>query len=370
MRKSAILEEAEDEDSHTLETPLTPRYRSLSQPPPITPKMDHLLNNDRHSRLEIQQRIIQQSPGSPKLRIPPPRREEEPMKTTLTTAAAAMQSSTSQTAEAVPDSQRIDGVKQEGDGGNCGGGPLRRQGMSAHDADVVNRSSSSNSNRSNSNINRSNSNSVALATTVDNDIIRVNGNAYSILKKIGSGGSSVVYQVLDEERNLKAIKRVDLSEAEESEAEGYLNEVRLLEKLQGRQRIIRLFEYEYLRESDLLFVVMERGETDLQHLLNNMGRGNMGDVKRKYWWIEMLEVVQEAHSADIIHQGSVQQSRLSCQFGLQCCNLPQLLEHSEKCTISSQFAFQSSILRCSKWVSNGERQSSSFEPPFAFQFSN
>ena len=281
VRKSAILEEAEDEDSHTLEPPLTPRYRSVSQPPPITPKMDHLLNSNEHGR------VRQQSPGSPQLRIQVPRRrrEEEPTKTThsltlKTTVTSAAQSSIPQTAEATADSQRRDSAGQEG------GGPLRRQGVSFHDAEVVNRVTSSNS---------------TAAATGDNDVIRVNGNSYSILKKIGSGGSSVVYQVLDEERNLKAIKRVDLSEAEESEAEGYLNEVRLLEKLQGRQRIIRLFEYEYLRDSDLLFVVMERGETDLQHLLNTLGR-NMGDVKRKYWWIEMLEVVQEAHSADIIHQ--------------------------------------------------------------------
>ena len=42
------------------------------------------------------------------------------------------------------------------------------------------------------------------------------------------------------------------------------------------------------------------------------------------------------------------------------CNCVSLLqftvtvEHSEKCTISSQFEFQSSTLRCSNWISNGE----------------
>ena len=267
VRRSAILEEAEEEDSHTLEPPLTPRYRSVSQPPPITPKMDHLLNSDRHE-------VRQQSPGSPQLRIPPPRREEAPTPLLTLTMTTTEQRSTSRTGEAVSDSLRMDGD--------------RRQGVSSRDSELVNRSGSSND-------------VAAAAATSSNDVIKVNGNSYSILKKIGSGGSSVVYQVLDGERNLKAIKRVDLSEAEESEAEGYLNEVKLLEKLQGRQRIIRLFEYEYLRDSDLLFVVMERGETDLQHLLNTLGR-NMGDVKRKYWWVEMLEVVQEAHSADIIHQ--------------------------------------------------------------------
>ena len=53
-------------------------------------------------------------------------------------------------------------------------------------------------------------------------------------------------------------------------------------------------------------------------------------------------------------QGCVQQFPPSSQYAFECCNLPQLLEHSEKCTLSSQFAFQSSMLRCSKWVSNWE----------------
>merc|ERR1719322_1428651 len=113
--------------------------------------------------------------------------------------------STSRTGEAVSDA-----LRREGD---------RRQGVSSREAELVNRSASS-------------SDVATTAATSSNDVIKVNGNSYSILKKIGSGGSSVVYQVLDEERNLKAIKRVDLSEAEESEAEGYLNEVKLLEKLQ------------------------------------------------------------------------------------------------------------------------------------------
>ena len=43
------------------------------------------------------------------------------------------------------------------------------------------------------------------------------------------------------------------------------------------------------------------------------------------------------------------------------------VEHSEECTISAEFAFQYSILRCSKGVSNGEWRSSSFKPQFAYQ---
>ncbi len=67
---------------------------------------------------------------------------------------------------------------------------------------------------------------------------------YAVLKVIGTGGSSVVYEVLDEKMNLLAIKKVDLSEASEAEAKGYINEIKLLETLQGQDRIIRMFDYE------------------------------------------------------------------------------------------------------------------------------
>ena len=46
------------------------------------------------------------------------------------------------------------------------------------------------------------------------------------------------------------------------------------------------------------------------------------------------------------------------------------VEHSENSVISSQFAFQSSTLICTKSVSNGEKHPSSFKPQFAFQFVN
>ena len=52
-------------------------------------------------------------------------------------------------------------------------------------------------------------------------------------------------------------------------------------------------------------------------------------------------------------KGSVQQSRLSSQFAA-VLQFAATVEHSEKFTISSQFLFQSSIWRRSKWVANRE----------------
>ena len=56
-----------------------------------------------------------------------------------------------------------------------------------------------------------------------------------------------------------------------------------------------------------------------------------------------------------------------CVSGLQ---FAATVERSEILTISSQFALQSSVLRCSKWVSNRECKCSSFEPQFEFHFAN
>ncbi len=46
------------------------------------------------------------------------------------------------------------------------------------------------------------------ANKSDANIITVKGHSYAVLKVIGKGGSSVVYEVYDQERNLRAIKRV------------------------------------------------------------------------------------------------------------------------------------------------------------------
>ena len=130
--------------------------------------------------------------------------------------------------------------------------------------------------------------------TGTDEVLYVNGNPYSILKKIGKGGSSVVYEVFDRDRQLRAIKKVDLSDADETQAAGYINEIQLLERLQGHHRIIRLFQYEHA--GDTLYVVMERGDTDLATLLKKMA--NISDLQRKFYWAEMLEAVQVRLSFD------------------------------------------------------------------------
>ena len=52
-------------------------------------------------------------------------------------------------------------------------------------------------------------------------ILIVRGKRYKVMKLLGKGGSSRVYEAFDDEKNIVvAIKRVDLSDADESQREG------------------------------------------------------------------------------------------------------------------------------------------------------
>ncbi|XP_021340417.1 dual specificity protein kinase Ttk-like [Mizuhopecten yessoensis] len=72
--------------------------------------------------------------------------------------------------------------------------------------------------------------------------ITVNGKQYWVLKLVGRGGSSKVYKVLDCNLENRAIKVVDLSDANEQILEGYRNEIHLLERLQYCSKVIKMYD--------------------------------------------------------------------------------------------------------------------------------
>ena len=169
-----------------------------------------------------------------------------------------------------------------------------------------------------------NLNGLNLSTfeTQNKDVVQIDGNIYRKIGKIGSGGSSVVYKALDENNQIRAIKRVNLSEIDQKQAEDFKNEIHYLEKLKGNERIIELFGWEQKKDQDgeALYVVMEYGEKDLGKLLNelcgksvkNVGssessskavqRRELTDNKIKFYWEEMLEAVQIIHQVGIVHR--------------------------------------------------------------------
>ncbi|XP_015265538.1 PREDICTED: dual specificity protein kinase TTK [Gekko japonicus] len=136
------------------------------------------------------------------------------------------------------------------------------------------------------------------ASDPSNECIFIKGKWYSVLKQIGRGGSSKVFQVLDEKKHLRAIKYVNLEEADQQTVESYKNEIVHLNKLQQHSdNIIRLYDYEINEKS--IYMVMECGNIDLNSWLKK--KKTINPWERKSYWKNMLEAVHTIHQHGIVH---------------------------------------------------------------------
>ncbi|XP_023218737.1 dual specificity protein kinase TTK-like [Centruroides sculpturatus] len=79
--------------------------------------------------------------------------------------------------------------------------------------------------------------------------LKVNDKSYFKLNLLGKGGSSKVYQVYDfETGKILAIKKVNIAGTDHSIREGFKNEIKLLQQLQGCDRVVKLYDYLQLQE--------------------------------------------------------------------------------------------------------------------------
>lgn len=136
------------------------------------------------------------------------------------------------------------------------------------------------------------------ASSSTNECISVKGRIYSILKQIGSGGSSKVFQVLNEKKQIYAIKYVNLEDADNQTIDSYRNEIAYLNKLQQHSdKIIRLYDYEITDQ--YIYMVMECGNIDLNSWLKK--KKSINPWERKSYWKNMLEAVHTIHQHGIVH---------------------------------------------------------------------
>ncbi|XP_050394018.2 dual specificity protein kinase TTK isoform X2 [Patella vulgata] len=131
----------------------------------------------------------------------------------------------------------------------------------------------------------------------------VNGIPYTVLKLAGKGGSAKVYQVFDADKNVRALKCVDLEGANDIIIQGYKNEINLLKRLQYCDAVIKMYDYDFDPVNNKLNVIMEYGETDLASNLLNRKKGGkaLGETTIKFYWQEMLRAVNALHQEGIIH---------------------------------------------------------------------
>lgn len=130
--------------------------------------------------------------------------------------------------------------------------------------------------------------------------ITINGKEYQVLKKLGSGGSSSVFLAKQVETGVEcALKLVNL-EGDSSLVEGYLNETKLLAKLQGNENVVALHDYCHLPEANQLFLVMEKGDCDLHKILQNY-RKDIPLYTLMQIWYQMVQCVHYIHEHGVIH---------------------------------------------------------------------
>jgi serine/threonine-protein kinase TTK/MPS1 len=127
------------------------------------------------------------------------------------------------------------------------------------------------------------------------------------LSRIGSGGSSKVYKVLYEDGNIYAIKQVSLENLDDNIKNGYIEEIRLLQRLQNYNGIIRLIDWELNSEEKVLNIVLEIGEIDLASLLSKSGPllHQAGENYLRMYWQQILEAVRVLHEQELIIHGDL-----------------------------------------------------------------
>ena len=100
-----------------------------------------------------------------------------------------------------------------------------------------------------------------------------------------------------------AVKVISLATFDMGEAralgDSMLNEIRLTKSLRKTSNhIINLFDFDFHPKSGLSFLVMERGERDLEQALEAYGR--LSAAERRFVWRQLASIAYTLHNRDIV----------------------------------------------------------------------
>ena len=152
----------------------------------------------------------------------------------------------------------------------------------------------------------------------NSEMVVVRGVKYLKLECVGQGGTCKVYKVLCPKRKTYALKRIRLQGREKETIAGFMDEIRLLQGLRGRDNIIQLVDAEVCKAEGLIYVVLEYGEIDLARLLSKRekqarargekegrgptnGAGMIDDNFLRLYFEQMVEAVGTIHEQKIVH---------------------------------------------------------------------
>ena len=83
-----------------------------------------------------------------------------------------------------------------------------------------------------------------------------------------------------------------------------MREILFLEKLKECDLVVKTFDYEIRDTEDehMMFVLMEKGEKDLNYIIDrHRKKNNLTGTKVRYFWEQMLEAVHQVHEHNIVH---------------------------------------------------------------------
>lgn len=132
----------------------------------------------------------------------------------------------------------------------------------------------------------------------------VNGQKYTVLRPLGQGGFSQVFEVYNSSKALFALKVVSLVDQSSKTKQDLIREILFLEKLKNCQSVVRAFEYQIKETEDenQILVLMEKGDKDLHKILEKHKEdGSLSPAKLRFYWEQMLLAVKEVHHANIVH---------------------------------------------------------------------
>lgn len=130
--------------------------------------------------------------------------------------------------------------------------------------------------------------------------IEINGIEYIVDRKLGSGGSSTVFLAKCREKKMECALKIVNLRGDQAVVDGYLNETKLLAKLQGNKSIVNLYDYQLLHRESKLLMVMEKGDKDLHKILESY-KQDIPLYELVTYLYQMLESVHYIHVNGVIH---------------------------------------------------------------------
>ncbi len=99
--------------------------------------------------------------------------------------------------------------------------------------------------------------------------------------------------MFDSDKSLYALKVVNLSDVSDNLRADLVREIDLLLEFQSSLHVIQLIEHEHVirengdKSEDMLYMLMERGECDLNHLIN---LSSMTPARLRFYWEQVRKI--------------------------------------------------------------------------------